>query len=188
MQKYDVVLLVDVSLSETARKEVVWEFEKLIKKNIVDHDDIGLQQLAYNLGNKAWNDKAYLYSYCIEAQPADLELIKKTLLYNKSIKRYFIFKMGKNEEFTKFKKVHEELQTIIDAWDAKKLWQKVNFFVDKRNNKYLNRKSVPMIKKYITRFGDMKPRKYTFNTVATQKKLKIVVLRSRELGLIPYTR
>lgn len=29
--------------------------------------------------------------------------------------------MGKNEEFTKFKKVHEELQTIIDAWDAKKL-------------------------------------------------------------------
>ena len=33
MQKYDVVLLVDASLSETNRKEVVSEFEKLIKKN-----------------------------------------------------------------------------------------------------------------------------------------------------------
>ncbi len=53
MQKYDVVLLVDASLSETNRKEVVSEFEKLIKKNIVDQDDIGLQNLAYNLGNKA---------------------------------------------------------------------------------------------------------------------------------------
>ena len=53
MQKYDVVLLIDASLSETNRKEVVSEFEKLIKKNIVQQDDIGLQQLAYNLGNKA---------------------------------------------------------------------------------------------------------------------------------------
>lgn len=53
MQKYDVVLLVDASLSENNRKEVVSEFEKLIKKNIIELDDIGLQQLMYNLGNKA---------------------------------------------------------------------------------------------------------------------------------------
>jgi len=53
MQKYDVVLLLDASLSEINRKEVVSEFEKIIKKNIVQQDDIGLQQLAYNLGNKA---------------------------------------------------------------------------------------------------------------------------------------
>ncbi len=53
MQKYDVVLLVDASLSETKRKETVSEFEQLIKKNIIQLDDIGLQQLAYNLGNKA---------------------------------------------------------------------------------------------------------------------------------------
>jgi len=52
MQKYDVVLLIDASLSETNRKEVVSEFEKLIKKNIIKQDDIGIQQLAYNLGNK----------------------------------------------------------------------------------------------------------------------------------------
>jgi ribosomal protein S6 len=53
MQKYDVVLLVDASLSETNRKEIVSEFESLIKKTIVEHDDIGLQQLRYNLSNKA---------------------------------------------------------------------------------------------------------------------------------------
>jgi ribosomal protein S6 len=53
MQKYDVVLLIDASLSEIARKEVVSEFENIIKKNIIDQDDIGLQELAYNLSNKA---------------------------------------------------------------------------------------------------------------------------------------
>jgi len=53
MQKYDVVLLVDASLSETNRKETVSEFEKLIKKDILEQDDIGLQQMAYNLSNKA---------------------------------------------------------------------------------------------------------------------------------------
>lgn len=53
MQKYDVVLLVDASLSETNRKETVSEFEKLIKKDIVDQDDMGLQKMVYNLGNKA---------------------------------------------------------------------------------------------------------------------------------------
>jgi len=186
MQKYDVVLLIDASLSETNRKEVVSEFEKLIKKNIVQQDDIGLQQLAYNLGNKAWNDKAYVYSYCIEAQAEDLDMIKKNVLYNKAIKRYFIFKMDKTDDFVTFQKVNDELNTVIETWDAKKLWQKVNFFSDKKNEKYLNRKSITMLKKYITRFGDIKPREYTHSPVGTQKKLKKAILRARELGFIAY--
>ncbi|EKD25064.1 MAG: hypothetical protein ACD_80C00124G0007 [uncultured bacterium (gcode 4)] len=186
MQKYDVVLLVDASLSEVNRKEVVSEFEKLIKTNIVAEDALGLQQLAYDLGSKAWNDKAYVYSYCIQAEAEDLDMIKKNVLYNKAIKRYFIFKMDKTEEFLTFAKLDKELNTVIEAWDAKKLWQKVDFFSDKKNAKYLNRKSVVMLKKYITRFGDIKPREYTFNAVGTQKKLKKVILRARELGFIAY--
>ncbi len=186
MQKYDVVLLVDASLSETDRKETVSEFEKLIKKTIVDQDDIGLQQLVYNLGNKAWNNKAYVYSYYIQAEAQDLDVIKKHLLYNKAIKRYYIFKMDKNAEFLKFAKVNEELTSIIESWDPKKLWQKVTFFADQKNKKYINRKSVAMLRKYITRFGDIKPRAYTNNSVATQKKLKTEILRARELGFIEY--
>lgn len=186
MQKYDVVLLVDASLAETNRKEVVSEFEKLIKKNIVAQDDIGLQQLAYNLSNKAWNDKAYVYSYCIEAEAETLDLIKKTVLYNKAIKRYFIFKMEKNEEFVSFAKMNNELNAIIEGWDPKKLWQKVTFFSDKKNEKYINRKGIAMLKKYVTRFGNIKPREYTHNSVSTQKKLKTIILRARELGFIEY--
>jgi len=188
MQKYDVVLLIDAKLSEINRKEVVSDFEKLIKKTILIQDDMGLQQLAYNLGNKAWNDKAYVYSYCIEAEAEDLDMIKKNVLYNKAIKRYFIFKMEKNEEFVIFSKINDELKAIIETWDPKKLWQKVSFFSDKKNDKYINRKSVIMLKKYITRFGDIKPREYTHNSVSTQKKLKTVILRARELGFMAYTK
>lgn len=43
-----------------------------------------------------------------------------------------------------------------------------------------------MLRKYITRFGDIKPRAYTNNSVATQKKLKKEILRARELGFIEY--
>lgn len=186
MQKYDLVLLVDASLSETNRKEVVTELETLIKKIIVKQDDMGLQQLMYDLWSKAWNDKAYVYSYYIEAKAEDLDIIKKHLLYNKAIKRYYVFKMDKNEDFLIFSKVSDELNEIIEAWDPKKLWQKVSFFSDKKNAKYLNRKSVVMLKKYITRFGNIKPRAYTNNSVSTQKKLKNVILRARELWFIAY--
>jgi len=62
-----------------------------------------------------------VYSYFIQAEAEDLDVIKKNLLYNKAIKRYYIFKMDKNEEFLKFTKVNNELKTIIDSWDPKKL-------------------------------------------------------------------
>lgn len=186
MQKYDVVLLVDASLSESVRKETLAEFENMIKKTIVQKDDVGLQQLMYNLWSKAWNDKAYVYSYYIEAETEDLESIKKHLLYNKEVKRYCIFKMDKNEEFLTFTKVNDELNAIIELRDPKKLWQKVNFFADTKNEKYINRKGVAMLKKYITRFGNIKPRAYTKNSVSIQKKLKKAILRTRELGFIAY--
>lgn len=186
MQKYDLVLLVDASLSETNRTEVITELETLIKKIIVQQDNVGLQQLMYNLWSKAWNDKAYVYSYCIEAKAEDLDIIKKHLLYNKAIKRYYLFKIDKNQDFLIFSKVTDELNAIIETWDPKKLWQKVSFFSDKKNEKYINRKSVVMLRKYVTRFGNIKPRAYTNTSVSTQKKLKNVILRARELGFIAY--
>ena len=62
-----------------------------------------------------------MYSYCIEAEAEDLDMIKKNVLYNKAIKRYFIFKMNKTADFVTFKKVNDELNAVIEGWDAKKL-------------------------------------------------------------------
>jgi ribosomal protein S18 len=45
-----------------------------------------------------------------------------------------------------------------------------------------------MLKKYMTRFGDVKPRKYTGNRVSVQKALRKVIIRAREMGLLEYVK
>lgn len=61
-----------------------------------------------------------------------------------------------------------------------------NFFDNKEHIQYINWKSLALLKRYMTRFGDIKPRKYTGNSVKVQKMLRISILRARELGLLPY--
>ncbi|OQY38182.1 MAG: hypothetical protein B6229_06600 [Spirochaetaceae bacterium 4572_7] len=40
----------------------------------------------------------------------------------------------------------------------------------------------------MTRFGSIKPRKYTKNPVKTQKKLRQEIIRARGLGLLEFIR
>lgn len=188
MQKYDIVLLLDAALSDNERKTVLDEIEKSCKMEIIQKDDIGLKTLAYNLNDKAGQDTAYICSYYVQAPSTEIIEFKKQLVYNKSVKRYVVYKMTATQPMFVFNDLQEELVKIIASWDEKKLGQKLSFFANKKNKTYLDWKSIPMIKKYITRFGNIKPRKYTGNTVATQKKLREVTLRARELGLIEYVR
>jgi len=89
--------------------------------------------------------------------------------------------MTNTEVFYHFDKVHKELEAIIASWEDTKFGQKLTFFADDRNHKYISRKSLPMLQKYMTRFGSIKPRKYTNNSVGVQKKLRSVILRAREM-------
>ncbi len=188
MQKYDVVLLVDASLADKDRNAVLENVEAMFDKNILLKDDIGLKTLAYNLKDKAGNDKAYLYSYHIQSPAENIETFKKQMVYNKAIKRYVIYKMDPTQEFFKFADINAEMEKVIEGWEQKKLWQKLSFFADKKNAKYINWKAIPMLKKYVTRFGNIKPRKYTGNPVNLQKKVRESILRARELGLLEYVK
>ncbi|NCC71120.1 30S ribosomal protein S18 [bacterium] len=62
----------------------------------------------------------------------------------------------------------------------------MTFFKSAKNSKYIDWKSIPILKKYITRFGDIKPRKYTSNPVNVQKKLRREIIRARNFGLIGF--
>jgi len=188
MKKYELVLMVNPSLKEDDRKSLLKEIEDIFAKNILDTDVIGLQELVYDLSDKAWNNRAYFVSYHIQADQDMLAETKKALLYNKNILRYFIFSMSNTQPFHHFEKVHKELGKVIESWQDTKFGQKLTFFVDERNAWYISRKSLPMLQKYVTRFGNMKPRKYTNNSVQTQKKIRSVIMRAREMGLIHYTR
>jgi ribosomal protein S18/ribosomal protein S6 len=188
MQKYDVVLLVDASLSDKERTKVTDEIEAMLGKNVLIKDEMGLQMLSYNLKDKAGNDKAYLYSYHVQAPATDIAAFKKQLVYNKAIKRYAVYRMEPNQEFFAFADIKAQLEKTIESREEKKLNQKLVFYTDKKNRKYINWKAIPMLKKYVTRFGNIKPRKYTGNNVSTQKKVREAILRARELGLLEYVK
>jgi ribosomal protein S18 len=89
--------------------------------------------------------------------------------------------MTNKEENLVFEKTQQELQKIIDEWVEKKKGNKMTFFTKKENEKYISWKSIPMLRKYMTRFGDIKPRKYTGNPVGVQKNLRKVIIRAREM-------
>jgi ribosomal protein S18 len=48
-------------------------------------------------------------------------------------------------------------------------------------------KAIPLLKEYMTRFDNIKPRKYSQHSVRIQKKLRKSLIRARELGLLAYT-
>ena len=65
---------------------------------------------------------------------------------------------------------------------------KKKFFANKDNVSLINWKSLSVLKFYTTRFGNIKPRKYTGNSVKHQKMVRTAIIRARELGLLPYTK
>lgn len=188
MKKYELVLMVDPSRKETDCKSLLKEFEDMLWSNLLEKDDIGLQDLVYDLGSKAGNNRAYFVSYYVQGDNTAVKDIKKILLYKEGILRYFIFSMTNTQIFHYLEKVSKELEDVIASWEWTKFGQKLLFFANDKNKSYISRKSLPMLQKYVTRFGNIKPRKYTNNPVNVQKKLRSVILRAREMWLVVYTK
>lgn len=186
MKHYELVLLLNVSLQEKDRKDFISGVETELKSSIIQKDDIWLLTTAHDLWEKKWNNKFYFISYYINADDEILKGIKQFFLYNKVVYRYFLFAMNKKDEMISLEKNQEELQKILDNWEEKKRWNKVTFFTKSENGKYISWKSLNMLKKYMTRFGDIKPRKYTDNKVSVQKKIRWEIIKAREMWLLEY--
>lgn len=90
--------------------------------------------------------------------------------------------------FWEYDKINKELEKIIESRDVKRYGNRVSFFANKDNDKYLTWKATVMLKKYLTRFGNIKPRAYTRNSVSKQKTVRTNIIRARELGLLDYIR
>ena len=66
--------------------------------------------------------------------------------------------------------------------------KKKNFLFSKEREALIHWKSIDLLLRYTTRFGFIKPRKYTAVSVKQKKALRTAIIRARELGLIPYVR
>lgn len=186
MKHYELVLLLNASLQEKEQKSFISELENELKESILQKDEIGLITTAHDLWEKKGNNKFYFVSYYLNADQKVLDAVRKHLLYNKVVYRYSFFAMNKSDEMFSFDKVQQELEKIIATWQEKKKGSKMTFFTHEENKKYITWKALPMLKKYMTRFGDIKPRKYTGNAVKVQKALRNVIIIAREMWLLEY--
>jgi len=188
MQKYELVLLLSSQVQESERTSFLSKIENTFKDNIIQKDDIGLKETAYDVNWKSVNNMLYYVSYYMNLDNTQLEELKKNLLYTNIVVRYEIFRMKKDDPMVEFAKVQEELQKIMDSRDDKRFGNKISFLSHAENDKYINWKSIVILKKYLTRFGEIKPRSYTKNSVKTQKKLRQEIIRARGLWLLEFIR
>ncbi|HOG15221.1 MAG TPA: 30S ribosomal protein S18 [Candidatus Absconditabacterales bacterium] len=186
MQKYELVFMLNSQVKDSERKDFLSKFEEEFKKNILQKDDIGLKETSYDVKSIRGNNRMYYVSYYMDLNNDGLDSVKKSLLYSNIIVRYQIFKMDSTQIFFEFEKLQKELQKIVDSRDNKKFGNRVSFLSHPENEKYINWKSIVILKKYLTRFGSIKPRKYTKNRVKTQKKLRKAIIRARGLGLLSF--
>ncbi len=188
MQKYELVIMLDYQAQDADRKDLLSKFEKELKTNIIQKDDLWLKELQHDLKWKTWNNRAYLVSYHLQLDDKAMQALRKSFLYSNVIVRYEIFKMFQEQVFLEFDKLQKELEKIMDARDNKRFGNRISFLSHEENDKYINWKSIVILKKYLTRFWSIKPRKYTKNLVKTQKKLRKEIIRARGLGLLEFTR
>ena len=182
MKSYELVLMLNVSVTEADRKAFLSDLESKFK--VVDKDEIGVKEISFTL--KGGAKQVYFVSYNVELTPADIADLKKSLLYNPNLVRYEIFARAPGQEFFHFEALNKSFEKAIEEIKDKRYGNKLSFFIKAENEKYLNWKSVSILKYYLTRFGDIKPRAYTGNSVKIQKKLRAEILRARGLGMIPF--
>ncbi len=188
MQKYELVLLLNARKSEEELSKVIASVEKALPKDsILNKDDAWVMQSEYLFWRDKELDKMYLISYHLQLNSEDMISFKKEVAYYEEIIRFFFYKMSNIEEFITYKDANSWSDKLISKYVGNTtLSKKVNILCNKDNVKYLLRKNVTLLNKYITRFDEIKPRKFTWHSVKVQKKLRKVIIRARELWLIRY--
>lgn len=64
--------------------------------------------------------------------------------------------------------------------------KKKNCYFTENKIQYIDYKNVKMLRRFIDRFGRIKPRYYTGTTLRYQKQLEKAIKRARIMGLIPF--
>lgn len=185
MRHYELVIVLDPRLSQDDLAATTTAVEKLLGKGIVATDDLGLQNFFHHMTGKDGLDKGFMTSYHVTLESDDIDTIKTELGYNKNILRSEIFALKNADAFVLFEKNNEEAQKLAEdeEWSIKK---RLTIFDDRSHDHLFNWKSTSLLKKFMTRFGDIKPRKYTGVSVAQQKKIRAAIIRSRTLGMLPF--
>lgn len=188
MKNYELVVLLQPQLSKDEHEKAVQEIQKLLADQggkIIATDDMGMTTLAHDI-TKLKIKQAYILSYHIELPGDKVQTLKSSFAITKGIIRFSFFLMAPKEAFVMFADINKKWEQEKDA-KGKNIVVKKGLFEEKEMLTQINWKAVNLMKHYMTRFGNIKPRSYMGNRVKDQKKIRQAIIRARELGVLPYT-
>lgn len=188
MKNYELVVLLQPQLSKEDHEKTVSEIENLVKENggqIVATDEMGLLTLTHEI-TKAKLSQAFFLSYHLQLPGEAIQKLKATFAITKGIVRFAFFSMTANEKFVIYKDINKTWEPVEDSKEP--AVKKGFFATDKDTLANINRKASSFLRNYMTRFGDIKPRRFMGNRVTHQKKVRMAIIRARELGVLPYTK
>ena len=188
LKNYELVILLQPQLSKDDHEKLVSDIQKMITDNggkVIDTDDMGMLTLAHQI-TKAKLQQAHFISYHLELPGDKIQMLKSAFAITKGVVRFSFFLMNANEKFVSFKDTNKTWEKKEDA-KPKEVVVKKGFFQDDTTLEHINWKSVNFLRHYMTRFGEIKPRAFMGNRVKHQKKVRIAIIRARELGVLPYT-
>ncbi len=190
MSKYELVMLLNPRMTQEELDSLKNSIQEALPKwSILDIDDVWLIDTKYPLKKDKDLTKVYFVTYYVELSPEDISSFKEKVAYLKWIVRQFFYKLAHKDEFMKYNEVNSWAEKIIEKYESEtQLTKKVNILIDKSNLKYLTWKNIKLLERYITRFDNIKPRKFTWHSVKVQKRLRKMIIRARELWLIRYVK
>ena len=189
MKLYELVLMFDATLSTEKYSEVLSAVLLTLWDSCViqETDDMGILPMAYALWAIKSKTYAHLISYKISIDPTALKPALAAMRYIAGLERVFFYSMSATQPFLYYKDVliqtEKLLATTATGTAARK---KSNLLNTAAGKALVHRKAALFLRKFITRFDEIKPRKYSNHTVSLQKKLRVMVIRSRELGMLAY--
>lgn len=188
MKNYELVILLQPQLSKEEHEKTVSEVEGLVKNNggqIIATDEMGLITLSHEI-TKGKLTQAFFLSYHLQLPGDAIQKLKSTFAITKGLVRFAFFSMTAQEKFVIYKDINKTWEPLEDKKDV--LVKKGFFAEDKAKIENINWKATNFLRNYMTRFGDIKPRRFMGNRVTHQKKVRMAIIRARELGVLPYTR
>ena len=168
---YELVLLLDTRLSQDEQKALQASIDAATKGIVVKTDDLGIQQLQYDLNDVRGNDKAHVISMAVEGTPAEVDAVYEAIKYEKGLLRYKVFSLKTLSDFHTFADL-EKLSEGYYKEDEKRVQPKKSIYRKDENGTYITWKAVTILKQHITRFANMKKRSFTGVSVKQQKKIR----------------
>lgn len=124
MTKYELVIMMDSRMSKKDTVQLQSDIESLFSGKILEKDDIGILDLAIEVG---WSKKAYFISYYLELETAAINVIAWELQLTKWVLRHVFYRLWAREKFLQFKDINKMFEV---TQEEKKLKENEKAFQD----------------------------------------------------------